>query len=103
MRKHETFRRQHGGPRLEWGLDFIKAMPAEWTDEQRWAKMVELYDDLKGQIDEIIETLLYIELHIGRHEWKQLTTSQKDLLADLIDERRSAEYNDYEPMERWWR
>lgn len=91
------------GRRLEYGLDFIKAMPDEWTDEQRWARMVELYDELKDQHDKILETLLYMELHVGRYEWSQLTTEQKNLLADLIDEGRAKEYpDDHEPMERWW-
>lgn len=50
--KHRTFKERYGTDsigherRLEYGLDYIKAMPDEWTDEQRWAMMVELYDDL---------------------------------------------------------
>lgn len=50
MSVHEQFARRFGeGRRLEWGLDYVKAMPAEWTDEMRLAEMVRLYDDLKGQ------------------------------------------------------
>lgn len=49
--KHQGFKEQYGvvnkiSRRLEYGLDLIKAMPRDWTDEKRWAMMVELYDDL---------------------------------------------------------
>jgi hypothetical protein len=51
----------------------------------------------------LVELLLYIELHIGQYQWKVLTTDQKNLLADLIDEQRANEYpDDHTPMERWW-
>lgn len=46
--KHETFALQHKHRtgRLKYGLDYVKAMPPEWTEEQRLATMVELYDEL---------------------------------------------------------
>lgn len=34
------------------GLDLVKAMPADWTDEQRLAAMVEHYDRLRYQVHE---------------------------------------------------
>lgn len=36
--------------RLEYGLDYVKAMPNDWTDEQRLAWMVRLYDDLVDEV-----------------------------------------------------
>jgi hypothetical protein len=59
--KHEGFAEQYGlqgNGRLEHGLDFIKAMPKEWTDEQRWAMMVELYDDLRGAFQDFMQAVL---------------------------------------------
>ncbi len=53
---HARFATQYGNQgngRLEWGLDFIKAMPPDWTDEQRWAEMVRLYDDLLSTLHRI--------------------------------------------------
>lgn len=35
---------------IKWGLDHVKAMPDDWTDEQRLAAMVSLYDDLLAAI-----------------------------------------------------
>jgi len=34
------------GRRVRYGLDLVKAMPAEWSDERRLAHMVEQYDVL---------------------------------------------------------
>lgn len=46
-----------------------------------------------------------LHLYIGHHTETQLTTEQKELLYDCVEEWRAA--NDapgaYEPMERWWR
>lgn len=51
----------------------------------------------------LVDMLTYIELHMTRYQWKVLTTAQKNLLADLIDEERALNYpDDHTPMERWW-
>lgn len=51
---HASFASRFGERRrLDYGLDFIKAMPAEWSDAQRWAEMVRLYDDLLRHSEEL--------------------------------------------------
>lgn len=51
----------------------------------------------------LVDMLTYIELHMNRYQWKVLTTDQKNLLADLIDEERATEFpDDHTPIERWW-
>lgn len=55
-RKHGNFAKRWGhlgNGRLEYGLDYIKAMPKEWSDEKRWAMMVELYDELRDERDDL--------------------------------------------------
>lgn len=48
--KSDRFRELYGeGRRLEYGLDFVKVMPADWSDAQRLAKLVELYDELRDE------------------------------------------------------
>lgn len=68
--------------------------------------------DVPALLDENLrmrDLLSYLALHIGRYEWRQLTTEQKDLLADVIEEkhrRMEAEDGlDYTsvPVNRWWR
>lgn len=48
------------------------------------------------------ETLAALPLYIGRHTWTQLTTDQKECLADAIDKDRQGE-PDLAPVDRWWR
>lgn len=38
----------HSGEHKPHGLDLVKAMPDEWSDEQRLAAMVRAYDDLRA-------------------------------------------------------
>lgn len=48
------------------------------------------------------ETLASLSLYIGRHTWTQLTTAEKECLADAID----AEFRDGSGIgktDRWWR
>lgn len=68
MKKHDAFAQRflHRTGRLEYGLDFIKAMPDAWTDEQRWAQMVELYDEMKAEQYELRATILEYE-HALQH------------------------------------
>ncbi len=69
-------------------------------------------EDVPALLDENLrmrDLLSYLALHIGRYEWTQLTTEQKELLADVIEEkhrRMEAEDGlDYTsvPVHRWWR
>lgn len=61
---------------------------------------------------EMADMLTYIALHVGKYQWKVLTTDQKELWADLIDRDRTVqdEHDNYvgtdmayQPVERWWR
>lgn len=48
------------------------------------------------------DTLAALSLYISRHTWTQLTTEQKECLADAIDKDRQGE-PDLAPVDRWWR
>lgn len=48
------------------------------------------------------DTLAALSLYISRHTWTQLTTEQKECLADAIDLDRQGEPN-LAPVDRWWR
>lgn len=56
---------------------------------------------------EIADLLAYLDLHLGRHPWAQLTTRQKELLADLIDSEHVLHPGGAEErpwfVARWWR
>lgn len=64
--------------------------------------------DSAQRIREFEDLLASLWLHIGRHEVKQLTTEQKNLLADSVDaaNARLAEadpaYGEPPRVERWW-
>jgi hypothetical protein len=82
-------------------------MPDRPTDARDVNPARIVYDPL---LREIAEMLAYLDLHLGRHPWKQLTTKQKELLADLIDSDHVLdEEHDYSPgnepwfVARWWR
>lgn len=51
------------------------------------------------------ELLCYLNLYTSYHTWTKLTTEQKELFANVIDEDRFEEYGeeDVHPVERWWR
>lgn len=55
---------------------------------------------LRIRIDELSELLAQINLYISPHVWGNLTTRQKELFADCLDEQREP---DDEPVERPWR
>lgn len=77
--------------RLVWGSLSLDGIP-DATDEV-----------MTKVVQPLVEMLTYLELHVGRYQWTVLTTPQKNLLADLIDERRARDFpDDHEPMERWW-
>lgn len=50
----------------------------------------------------LTDLLVTLHLYMSRATWTHLTTDQKNLLADLIDEYHASEYPDAQPMERWW-
>lgn len=53
---------------------------------------------------ELKDLLVYLHLYVTQHTWTQLTTDQKELFADIVDEHRRREYpDDPVPIERWWR
>ena len=54
---------------------------------------------LVGQLEDLICTLW---LYTGHYAWKQLTTEQRELFADVLD-RRPQDDGDFEPVDRWWR
>lgn len=79
--------------------------PAALTAEQE-------VNALKTRVAELESVLESLWLHVGRYEVSQLTTAQKELLADVIDadhERQDSEdgYTGtdmaYSKTERWWR
>lgn len=50
------------------------------------------------------ETLASLALYISRHTWTQLTTEQKECLADAIDAEGHAQEPEFiGPVDRWWR
>ena len=58
------------------------------------------------------DLLSYLWLYQRRHTWTQLTTEQKELFADVVDEdHRVQDIEDgyvgtdmaYTPVDRWWR
>jgi hypothetical protein len=58
-------------------------------------------DDFREQVSDL---LAYLDLHIGRYQWKVLTAEQKELMADLVDEsERRSQPDDPRVVERWWR
>jgi hypothetical protein len=77
----------------------------------RAAPLVETLDDelvrLRAEHDQVADLLAYLDLHIGTYEWKVLTTEEKELMADLIDEsRRNMAAEEGQPISmtpRWWR
>lgn len=84
-------------PRPPRGLSAFRAV--------RWPRRLTLdsHEGCRTREAAMADLLTYLALHVGRYEWKVLTTEQKNLWADLIDEHRAREYpNDFEPMERWW-
>lgn len=54
---------------------------------------------LVGQLEDLICTLW---LYTGHYAWKQLTTEQRELFADVLD-RRPQDDGDFSPVDRWWR
>ncbi|MHA7191069.1 hypothetical protein ACX80N_12345 [Arthrobacter sp. MDT2-16] len=48
------------------------------------------------------ETLASLSLYISHHTWAQLTTEEKECLADAIDAE-PGEDPDLPKVERWWR
>lgn len=43
-------------------------------------------------------------LYTSQYTWAQLTTSQKELFADVVDAMQAREYEgSFEPIDRWWR
>lgn len=64
-------------------------------------------------LTEVADLLAYLDLHLGRYPWTQLTTRQKEVMADLIDNAGTIEQlnnpDEYRPgesprrVERWWR
>jgi hypothetical protein len=79
---------------------------------QEW---IELCKGYKDYIDNIADMLAYLELHISRYPVSQLTTEQKEMLADLVDygakrtwmADKSIDHDDTDErprtMNRWWR
>lgn len=49
------------------------------------------------------ETLAALALYISRHTWTQLTTEQKECLADAIDADRQEIHDEVGTVDRWWR
>lgn len=55
--------------------------------------------ELVEQLEDLVCTLW---LYTGHYAWKQLTTEQRELFADVLD-RRPQDDGDFEPVDRWWR
>lgn len=58
-------------------------------------------------LEEIEDMLAYLDLHIGRYQYKVLTTDQKNMLADLVDAgcKRLAKaegWDEARTVDRWW-
>ncbi len=77
-----------------------------------WPDLLKAWDrKYKGSIvgvdsmDDIADLCFSLNLYLPLHTWKQLTTDQKNLLADLIDMATAELYaaEKLEPIERWWR
>lgn len=49
------------------------------------------------------ETLASLSLYIGHHTWTQLTTEQKECLADAVDTEFRQNDDGIDPVDRWWR
>lgn len=58
---------------------------------------------LKTRADLQQETLAALALYISRHTWTQLTTEQKECLADAIDKDRQDMHDEVGAVDRWWR
>lgn len=60
-------------------------------------------------LSEIAHLVAYLDLHLGRYQWSQLTTRQKELLADLVDASSviaaadDPGYGEPARTTRWWR
>jgi len=77
-------------------------------------KIEAIIDRTEAEIreDRLKDLLTTLNLYIGHYAWTQLTTEQKELLADVVDsEHEKQDMNDghwgtdlaYRPTERWWR
>jgi hypothetical protein len=100
-------------PKPSWLVPYDElAEPDKEADRQIWAYVAGKERIIAAhRYQELADLVTYAELHFGRFVWTQLTTDQKELLADLIDakyDRQDAEENTpadrrYTPTERWWR
>jgi hypothetical protein len=84
---------------------------------ERWEPVVrtvlEAADKADGWLDQVVadqamaplkDLIVNLWLYVGRHAWTQLTTEQKELFADVVDEMNRRDYpDDPIPTERWWR
>ena len=60
-------------------------------------------DILLTENDQLRDILCSLNLYIGQYEWTQLTTEQKNMLADVVDRERQQNFpDDHTPLERWW-
>lgn len=70
-----------------------------WAVGGREEAVDEIMDEV---VTPLVDLVTYLYLYMTRHTWTQLTTDQKNLLADLVDEWNRTQYEDSEPLERWW-
>jgi hypothetical protein len=68
--------------------------------------------ELVDEIRRLRHLVSYLWLYVDRHVWTQLTTPQKELFADVLDDygRRADVEEGYvgtdmahHPVDRWWR
>lgn len=80
-------------------------MPERPGDQRDINPAVVARDPLLSQVADMVA---YLDLHIGRYPWQQLTTPQKELFADLVDSHAvstvAAEHREIPArVARWWR
>ena len=80
----------------------ILADGADTFMENRAAPTVPCGADPQPEVNDLLAS---ISLYLGRYEWSQLTTEQKELFADRIDASRaiSDEPDEFSAVDRWWR
>ena len=84
---------------------YQRADPLPTGEEACWPNGVPRISDEDRQANAFDPTKLrdliaYLWLYIGRFEEKQLTTEQKEMLADIVEG--TSEQEDFE-YDRWWR
>ena len=84
----------------------------EFSTADRKIKAVYDAHDAEKREQEMKNLLYALNLYISYHTWTQLTTEQKDLLADVVDEEYAKQDIEdgyvgtdmaHKPTERWWR